>query len=174
MDAMDSGDDDPICTQMLEDIRDRSQSLPSINSREAGYKIRDFIKQIQLECKGALKATRKVVKVLNKVFKNVVKYIFKIYHLWENLVRMFPISLQNPLTFLKLQNCQMTLKKPWAKATQKEIKNLIHNQIFIVEYPKKGEPIIPCMGVYKGKNQYDGSLDKLKLRILVRRYLQNK
>ena len=30
------------------------------------------------------------------------------------------------------------------------------------------------MDVYKAKIQYDGSLDKLKLRILVRGYLQNK
>ena len=32
----------------------------------------------------------------------------------------------------------------------------------------------PCMDVYKAKIQYDGSLDKFKLRILVRGDLQNK
>ena len=32
----------------------------------------------------------------------------------------------------------------------------------------------PCMDVYKDKIQYDGSLDKLKLRIMVRGDLQNK
>ena len=32
----------------------------------------------------------------------------------------------------------------------------------------------PCMGVYKGKIQYDGSLDKLKLVIVVREDLQTK
>ena len=31
----------------------------------------------------------------------------------------------------------------------------------------------PCMDVYKSKPQSDGSLDKLKLRILVRGDLQN-
>ena len=31
-----------------------------------------------------------------------------------------------------------------------------------------------CMDVYKAKNQHDGSLDKLKLRIVVRGDLQNK
>ena len=31
-----------------------------------------------------------------------------------------------------------------------------------------------CMFVYKAKNQYDGSLEKLKLRIVVGGYLQNK
>ena len=59
-------------------------------------------------------------------------------------------------------------------STQKEIKNLISNQTFLVEYKKKGETVTPCMDVYKSENQYDGSSDKLKLRVLVRGYLQNK
>ena len=45
---MDYGDDsyhDPIYTKMLEDIRDRNQSHPSVNRREARYKIRNHIKQ---------------------------------------------------------------------------------------------------------------------------------
>ena len=57
MDAMDYGDEsdhDLIFTVMLEDIRDGSQSHPNINQREARYKIRDCIRQIQLEWKGAL------------------------------------------------------------------------------------------------------------------------
>ena len=37
-----------------------------------------------------------------------------------------------------------------------------------------GEPVTPCMDVYKAKIQYDGSLDKLKVRIVVRGDLQNK
>ena len=32
----------------------------------------------------------------------------------------------------------------------------------------------PCMNIYKGKIQSDGILDKLKFRIVVRRYLNNK
>ena len=76
MDAIDSGDDsdhDPISTEMLEDIRDGSQSHMIINRRESRYKIRDRIKQRQLEWKGALKATQNIGKVLHKVFKTVVK-----------------------------------------------------------------------------------------------------
>ena len=42
----------------IEDIRDGSQTHLNVNKREAGYKIRDRIKQRQSECKGALKATR--------------------------------------------------------------------------------------------------------------------
>ena len=66
------------------------------------------------------------------------------------------------------------MKKPWLKTTQKEIKNLNNHQTFIVEDPKKGEPVTPCMDVYKAKIQSDGSLDKLKLGIVVRGDLKNK
>ena len=60
------------------------------------------------------------------------------------------------------------------KATLKEIKNLINNKNFIIEDPKDGEPVTPCMDVYKAKIQSDGSLDKIKLGIVVRGDLQNK
>ena len=48
MDAMDYGDEsdhDLISTYLLEDIRDRSQTHPNVNRREARYKIRNCIKQ---------------------------------------------------------------------------------------------------------------------------------
>ena len=66
------------------------------------------------------------------------------------------------------------MNKPWLKSTQKEMKNLINNQTFLVQEQDKGETVTPCMDVYKAKIQTDGSLDKLKLRIMVRRYMQNK
>ena len=65
-------------------------------------------------------------------------------------------------------------KKPWLKATLKEIKNLINNQTFLIEDPDKYEPVTPCMDVYKAKIQSDGSLDKLRLRFLLRGYIYNK
>ena len=46
--------------------------------------------------------------------------------------------------------------------------------IFLVDDPEKGEPVTPCMDVYKAKIQSDESLDKLKLIIGVRGDLQNK
>ena len=48
MDATNSGDDsnhDIISTDMLEDIRDGSQTHPNVNRREERYKIRDSIRQ---------------------------------------------------------------------------------------------------------------------------------
>ena len=44
----------------------------------------------------------------------------------------------------------------------------------MIEEPKDGESVTPCMDVYKANIQYDGSLDKLKLRIVVSGSLQNK
>ena len=78
MNAINSGDEsdnDLIYTEMLEDIRDGSQTHPNVNRREACYKIRDSVRKRQLEWKGALKATLSMVKGLHKVFSTVVKDI---------------------------------------------------------------------------------------------------
>ena len=40
-------------------------------------------------------------------------------------------------------------------------------------YPSKGEPVTPCIDLFKAKIKSDGSLDKLKLIMLVREELQN-
>ena len=80
MDAMDSGDEsyhDPISTEILEYIRDGSQSHPDVNRREACYKILDRIKQGQSERKGVLKSTRNMGKGLQKVFETVVEDILQ-------------------------------------------------------------------------------------------------
>ena len=66
------------------------------------------------------------------------------------------------------------ISKPWLKATPKEIKNLIDNKTFLIGDQKEGEPVTPCMDVYKSKIQSDGSLDKLKLRNVVRGDFKNK
>ena len=79
-----------------------------------------------------------------------------------------------PRKFAEVTRLAENLRKPWLKATHKDIKNLINNQTFMIEDPKDGEPVTPCMDVYKAKIQSDGSLDKLKLRIVVGGDLQNK
>ena len=61
-----------------------------------------------------------------------------------------------------------------AKVNSQGIKNLINNQTLLIENKNEGEPVTPCMDRYKAKIQSDGSLDKLKLRIVVRGDLQNK
>ena len=65
MENINSGDEsdyDIISTEMLEDIRDGSQTHTNVNRREARYKIRYRIRQRQSECKEALKATRSMGK----------------------------------------------------------------------------------------------------------------
>ena len=79
-----------------------------------------------------------------------------------------------PRNFAEVTKLAENIRKPWLKASLKEIKNLINNQIVMIEDPKDGEPVTPCMYVYKAKIQSDGKLDKLKLRIVVRGDLQNK
>ena len=44
----------------------------------------------------------------------------------------------------------------------------------MIEDPNDGKPVTPCMDIYKAKIQSDGSLDKLKLGILVRGDFQKK
>ena len=81
MDAMSSGnesDDEPMSTDMLEDIRDGNHSHLSINRREAYYKIRDLIKLGQPECNGVLLSTQNMGKVLHKGFKDVVNNILQV------------------------------------------------------------------------------------------------
>ena len=80
MDVMDSGDgsdDEPMYTEMLEDICDGSQSHSNVNRGEACYKIRDFIKQRQSHWKETLKATQNICKCLHKMFTTDVKDIFQ-------------------------------------------------------------------------------------------------
>ena len=59
-------------TEIFEDIRDRSQSRPSINRREACYKMSGRFKQRLAEWKGALLSMRNMGKGLHKVFKAVI------------------------------------------------------------------------------------------------------
>ena len=64
--------------------------------------------------------------------------------------------------------------KPWLKETMKDIENLINNHTFLVRDPEKYEPVNQFMDVYKSKIQYYGSLDNLKLVIVVRGDLQKR
>ena len=79
-----------------------------------------------------------------------------------------PHFIPEPKNFAEVTKLAENIRKPWLKAALKEIKNIINNQTFMIEDPKDGEPVTPYMDVYKAKIQSDGSLDKLKLRILFR------
>ena len=78
-----------------------------------------------------------------------------------------------PINFAEVTILSGDIRKPWLKATLKEIHNLINNKTLLDE-PKKRDHVTPCMYVYKSKIQYDVSLNTLKLIIVVIGYLHNK
>ena len=173
---MDSGyesDHYLISTEMLEDIHDGSQSHTRVNQREARYKIRDHISQRQSEWKGASKATQNMGG-LHKVFKTFVKDISQEFPSLGESGSEVSHLIPEPRNFSEVKKLSDDINKPWLKATLKEIKNLINNQNFLIEYPEKDEPVTQCMDIYKANIQYDGSLDNLRLRIVVIGDLQNK
>ena len=110
---------------------------------------------------------------LHKVFKTVVKYILKILPPLGESGSEVSYFIPEPRNFYGVKKSSDDIKKPWIKATQKEIQSLIKNQNVLVQEPEKDEPVTPCMDVLKSKIQSYGSLYKLKLRILVRGDLQN-
>ena len=111
------------------------------NKRESRYNIHDRIRQRQSELKGALKSTQNMGKGLHKVFKTVVKEISKeLPPLGESGSEVSHFILE-PRNFAEVTKLSYDIKKPWLKATLKEIKNLINNQTFLVEDPEKDEPV---------------------------------
>ena len=68
MDSVYESDDEPISTNMLEDICDGSKSHLSVNRREAHYRICDIIKQIQMEWKGVSLSMQNMGKGLHIFF----------------------------------------------------------------------------------------------------------
>ena len=174
LDSSDESDHDLISMEMLQYICDGSQTHPNVNKREARYKIRDPIRQRQPKWKGALKATRSMGKGLHKVFSMVVKEILQELTAMGESGSEVSHFIPEPRRFAEVKKLSENIKKPWLKATIKEIKDLINNQNFLIEDQNEGEPVTPCMDVYMSKIHSDGSLDKLELRIVVRGYLQNK
>ena len=64
LDSNEKSDHDLISTEMLHDILGGSQTRPTVNKREAGYKICDCIWQKESQWKGELQATHNMGKVL--------------------------------------------------------------------------------------------------------------
>ena len=115
-----------------------------------------------------------MVKGLHKVLLAVLKEIFQeLTPLGESGSEVSHF-ITEPRNFAKVIKLSDNINKSWLKATLKEIKNIINNQTFLIEDQNEGEPVNPCMDVYKAKIQSDGSLDKLKFRIVVKGDLQNK
>ena len=115
-----------------------------------------------------------MVKGLHKVFSTIVKEILQELTNFGESGSEVSHFIPEPRNFAEVIKLSENIRNPWLKATIKEIKNLVNNQTFMIEDPKDGEPVTPCMDVYKANIQSNGSLDKLKLRIVVRGDLKNK
>ena len=63
----------------------------------------------------------------------------------------FSHFIPEPINFAEVTKLSENIRKPWLKATLKEIKNLINNQTLLIDYQKEGEPVTPCMDIYKAK-----------------------
>ena len=113
-------------------------------------------------------------KGLHRVFSTIISEISQELTNFRESGSEVSHFIPEPRNFAEVTKLSENIRKPLLKATLKEINNLINNQTFMIEDPKDGEPVTPCMDVYKAKIQSDGSLDKLKLIIVVRGYFQNK
>ena len=106
------------------------------------------------------------------MFKSVVKEISKYLPTLSEYGSEVSYFILEPRNFAEVTRLSDDIDKPWLKSTKKEINNIINNQNFLFQETEKGETVTPCMDVYKAKIKSDVSLDKLKLRIVVRGYLK--
>ena len=87
-------------------------------------------------------------KGLHKVFKTVVNEIWQVLPIFGESGSEVSYFIPEPRNFSEVTRLSDDIKKPWLKATLKEIKNIINNQPFIFKDPEKGEPTTPCMDIY--------------------------
>ena len=132
-------------------MRDGNQTHPKINKRESRMAIRDRIKQNKLQWKGALRATHKMVKGLHRVFGTIVSEISQELTNFGETGSEVSHFIPEPRNFAEVTRLAENIRKHWLKDTLEEIKNLINNQKFMIEDLKDGEPVTPCMDVYKAK-----------------------
>ena len=86
-------------------------------------------------------------KVLSTIIKEISQELTNFGESGSKVSHFIP----EPRNFAEVTRLAENIRKPWLKATLKEINNLINNQTFIIEDPKDGEPVTPYMYVYKAK-----------------------
>ena len=92
-------------------------------------------------------------KGLHRVFRTIVLEILQEFTNFGETGLEVSHFIPEPRKFTEVTRLAENIRKPWLKATLKEIKNLINNQTFMIEDPKDGEPVTPCMDVYNGSIQ---------------------
>ena len=95
----------------------------------------------------SVKSYAQIGKVLHKVFRTIVSEILQELTNFGEYDSEVSHFIPEPRNFAEVTRFSENIRKPWLKATLKEIKNLINNQTFIIEDTKDGEPVTPCMDV---------------------------
>jgi hypothetical protein len=83
---------------------------------------------------------------------------------WEPAPRMIKDIMKLPEGYVKAE---------WMKSVKKELKTLIDSGTFAFDKMNPGEMSTPTMEIFKVTVKSNGSLDKLKTRLVVRGDLQN-
>ena len=86
-------------------------------------------------------------KGLHRVFRTIVSEILQELSNFGETGSEVAHFIPEPRNFAEVTKLSENVRKPWFKATLKEIKNLINNQTFMIEDPNHDEPVTPCMDV---------------------------
>ena len=122
----DESDHDLISTEMLEDIRDGSQTHPNVNRIEARYKIRYSIRQRKSEWEVELKATQIIVTCLE--FTSQIGFDRKVSCLTYFYLTSFPTA--KSVFQTRFENCSRyshTPPKNSVIVNRERINNLLRN-----------------------------------------------
>lgn len=83
------------------------------------------------------------------------------------------LTIQEGHTITEPRNFFEVVAHPgWTEAMDKEIQALIENHTLDIISLPTGKKPIDCRWVYKGKHRTDGSLERLKARLVVRGFTQ--
>ena len=93
----------------------------------------------------------KQCKGLHKLFMNVVKEISQALTILDESGSEVSYFIPEPRNFEEVTRLSADIKKPWITSTQKQIRNIINTQNFLVDDPEKGEPVYPCTDIFKEK-----------------------
>ena len=85
-----------------------------------------------MQWKGALRATHKMGKGLHKVFSTIVKELSQELTNFGETGSEVSHFIPEPRKFAEVTKLSENIRKPWLKATHKEIKNLTNNQTIII------------------------------------------
>ena len=93
-----------------------------------------------------------MVKISHKVFKAVVNELSEALPILCGSGSEFSYFITEPRKFKEVTRLSEDIRKPWLMTTLNEINNLINNHNFLFGDPEKGDPVTPCMDIYKTEN----------------------